>query len=403
MRHFAILLATATFAMADPRLGVSALDGVGDSHRAAVERWARFLERKPGEIDHIQDQIFANDWTELSTAGVAFLNRRENWGGRDEAFKARFELGIPMFPGNYAADDDAKWDAALRGEFDAHFRTLATNLVAAGFGRAKLRLAWEFNGTGGQFPWHIQLGDAARQQALAKKFASFWQRIHGLMRVRGADFTWVWCPMVSECGGYDPAIAWPGDAFVDVVSVDLYDAHGEYYWADPAQIARGEDAFLALSPEEKARRRQLCWDKWVRGIDTDLATGEKRGDGTYRGMEHWLKFAQRHGKKFAISEWALWPRYVRPDDGGEPVFCGQFGYAAGRNDLDNADFIERMHAWISAHDVAWASYFDVRVAAEKIDHSLTPRRVGGETLFQHPRSSEAYRRLFGRTGFPARK
>ena len=141
----------------------------------------------------------------------------------------------------------------------------------------------------------------------------------------------------------------------------------------------------------------------MRGIDIDLATGEKRGDGTYRGMEHWLRFAQRHGKKFAISEWGIWPRYVRPDDGGAPVFGGHFGYAAGLNDLDNADFIARMHAWITAHDVAWASYFDVRVAAEKIDHSLAPRRVGGETLFQHPRSAEAYRRLFGRTGFPARK
>lgn len=396
----------------DPLLGVSAQDGVGDSHRAAVARWAEWLGRPLADIGHIQDNIFAGDWAELESGAAAYFQREENWRGFDEAFKARFELNLPMFPGaaEYGLANEAKWADGAAGEFDAHFTRLAENLVAAGFGRAALRLAWEFNGSGGQFPWHVAHGDAAAQARRTGRFKAYWRRIHAAMsRAGGARFRWVWCPMVSENHAFDPTAAWPGDAFVDVVSVDFYDTQGEYYWADPAELAAGRDAFLELSDDRRALRRQFMWDKWVRGRDYDIGAAAFRAEPpSYRGLEWLYDFARRRGKPFALSEWGIWPRYVRLDDGSGPYFStappgrgpAVFGYADSRTQTDNPDFIARVHAWLKTHPVAWACYFDVRLASDLqspfIDHSLSPRPVGGVTASQHPRAAAAYRKLFGR-------
>jgi len=394
----------------DPLIGVSAQDGVGDSHRAAVERWAMWLGRPLTDIGHIQENIFAKDWAELEGGAVAYYQRDDNWGGFDETFKARFELNVPMFPGSpeYGIGNEEKWTAAAAGAYDAYFRRLAENLVAAGFGRAALRLAWEFNGSGGQFPWHLQHGDAAAKSRRAALFKAYWRRIHAAMsRVGGARFRWVWCPMVSENHDLDPSAVWPGDAFVDVVAADFYDAQGEYYWADPAALAAGRDGFLELSDDQRSIRRQFVWDKWVRGRDYDLGASAFRAEPpSYRGLDWLYEFARKRGKPFALSEWAIWPRYVRTDDGQGPFFStagpgrdpSVFGYADSRTETDNPDFIARVHAWLQTHPVAWACYFDVRLArdrgSELIDHSLSPRRVGGVTASQHPRAAAMYRKLF---------
>lgn len=406
-----VLAAAACLAAApDPLIGVSAQDGVGDSHRAAVERWARWLGRPLADVGHIQDNLFAGDWRELEGAAVAFFQRPENWGEFDEAFKARFELNLPMFPGapEYGIHNEEKWTAGAAGAYDAHFQRLAENLVAAGFGRSALRLAWEFNGTGGQFPWHLQFGTPEEQARRARLFKAYWRRIHAAMsRVGGARFRWVWCPMVSENHGLDPAAVWPGDDVVDVVSADFYDAQGEYYWTDPAGLAAGRDALLELTDDQRALRRQFVWDKWVRGRDYDLGAGAYRAEPpSYRGLDWLHAFARKRGKPFALSEWGLWPRYVRADDGSGPYFStappgagpSVFGYADSRDLTDNPDFIQRVHGWLKAHPVAWACYFDVRLTAHPeaglIDHSLSPRPVGGKTASQHPRAAAMYRKLF---------
>jgi hypothetical protein len=396
----------------DPLIGVSAQDGIGDSHRAAVERWARWLGRPMADVGHIQENIFANDWSDLEGGAVAYLQRDENWRGFGEAFKARFELNVPMFPGapEFGLANEEKWAAAAGGAYDAHFERLAENLVAAGFGRAALRLAWEFNGTGGQFPWHLVHGDPAAQERRIRQFKAYWRRIHAVMsRVGGARFRWVWCPMVSENQTFDPTVAWPGDDVVDVVSADIYDAQGEYYWADPSALADGRDPFLDLTDDQRALRRQFAWDKWVRGRDYDIGAAAFRAEPpSYRGLDWLYEFARKRGKPFALSEWAIWPRYVRTDDGAGPFFStagngrapAVFGYADSRTQTDNPDFIARVHGWLKAHPVAWACYFDVRLArdrdSELIDHSLSPRTVGGVTASQHPRAAATYRRLFGK-------
>ncbi len=406
------LAGTAAPAMAapDPMIGVSSQDAIGHSHRAAVERWAQWLGRPMDDVGHIQDNLFAQTWEELEGAAVAHFQREENWRGFDEVFKARFELNLPMFPGapEFGLANEEKWERAAAGAYDAHFQRLAENLVAAGFGRAALRLAWEFNGTGGQFPWHVNYGGADAMAGRLAHFKTYWRRIHRVMsRAGGARFRWVWCPMVAEMQDFDPAQAWPGDDVVDVVSATLYDAQVEYYWTDPAALAEGRDAILELDDDRRALRRQFVWDKWVRGRDYDIGAAAFRSDPpSYRGLDWLHAFAGRHGKPFALSEWAIWPRYVRTDDGAGPFFSTAaaghaphvFGYAESREMTDNPEFIERVHAWLNENPVAWACCFDVRLArdrkSELVDHSLSPRRVGGVTASQHPRAAAAYRKLF---------
>ncbi len=111
------------------------------------------------------------------------------------------------------------------GAYDGYFRTLARNLVASGMGDSVLRLGWEFNQS--KFPWY-----AAGQAA---SFVAYWRQIVTTMRsVPGAHFTYVWNPSRGDNGPKDRAMGnladyYPGDQYVDVIGMDVYDTSWDSY------------------------------------------------------------------------------------------------------------------------------------------------------------------------------
>jgi hypothetical protein len=131
-------------------------------------------------------------------------------------------------------------------------------------------------------------------------------------------------------------MAYPGDAYVDVVGMDLYDNDG--------LIRRGSSA-------DWAQRR---WEKFVTmpyGLD-------------------WLAgFAAAHGKQISIPEWGL----------GTPETTANVGGG------DNPYYVEQFHAWVTSHDVAYHSYHNV--SATDGEHRLQSGKF--------PNAAETYRRLFG--------
>ncbi len=191
----------------------------------------------------------------------------------------RLVLGVPVLPG---AKGSTTFAAGIAGSYDQHFAALGRNLVAAGHDDAVLRLGWEMNGD--WFPWSI-IGHEA-------EFAAYFRRIVTTMRaVPGARFSFEYNPTLGAGSwGAKPNAAWPGDAYVDVIGLDVYDSLWGNSTATPAQ-------------------------RWaaVQG-------------GTY-GLDWWADFAARHGDKpFGFPEWGLWETSGQNGGGGgdNPLFITNF-------------------------------------------------------------------------------
>jgi hypothetical protein len=207
----------------------------------------------------------------------------------------RIVYSLPMLP-----DSGGTLAQGASGEFNEHFRTLALALVAGGSGSATLRLGWEFNGT--WFKWSIKAPNGAAD------YAAYWRQIVTTMRsVPGANFKFDWC--TTNVSSYvdgkqlDAARAYPGDAYVDYVGMDIYDHSWSARRADPA----------------------VRWNDYVNQKD---------------GLKWHRDFAAAHGKPMTFPEWGLAHR--------------RDGYGGG----DAPHFIERMYEWIRTNPVAYHNYFE---------------------------------------------
>jgi len=180
------------------------------------------------------------------------------------------------------------------GAYDSYFLTVAQALVQAGQGSSLIRLGWEFNGS--WFPWAAN-GHAA-------DFVAYWQQIVNTMRsVPGANFRFEWNPTRGDMGVGNLANYYPGDAYVDVIGLDVYDQEWATY------------------PGPQAEWQNMLTQSY--GLD-------------------WLaSFAAAHNKPVSFPEWGL----GIPED----------GEAAGG---DNSYFVNQMAAWISQHRVDNAVVWD---------------------------------------------
>jgi hypothetical protein len=269
----------------------------------------------------------------------------------------RLILSIPILPGPVDGSGPTSGDKGkgvpvsleqgAKGEYNQHFRDLAENLVQYGLGETIVRPAWEFNGD-----WY-----AWRARGKTTAFAEYWRQIVTTMRaVPGSGkLTFLWNPTLGD-QQFPADEAWPGDAYVDYVGVDVYDETwntGTYPW--PA----------GTSAAEVEKRRRKVWDEWILG--------------SKRGLAFWSRFAREHGKPLAIPEWGV--QQAEHQHGG----------------LDNVHFIEQMHAFIHdpANNVAFQCYFDVN--APDGSHQLSPGPRGSKqkegTVF--PRAAARFRELFG--------
>jgi hypothetical protein len=196
-------------------------------------------------------------------------------------------------------------------------------LVDDGRGDTIIRLGWEFNTP--YFRWQVKTA------ADARLYAEAWQHAVQAMRAApGEHFQFVWNPDVTN-QGVDPALCYPGDAYVDDVGLDVYD--------------------YASKPGESAAQR---WDELVN---------------QRVGLQWQARFAASHGKPIAFPEWGLVHDPRSATDGG-----------------DDPNFIRHMHSWFASHNTAFEDYFDdpsANGAAFNIDGS------------DFPNAARVYRQLFG--------
>lgn len=117
-------------------------------------------------------------------------------------------IGVPMLPEAHRG----KLSQGADGAFDAHFAEIGRNLVRQGLGRADVRIGWEMNGD--WQPWAAQPDPEAWKR--------FYRRAVDAMRTAPDQaFRFDWCVALGDMG-MDPAKAYPGDEWVDVIGGDIY-------------------------------------------------------------------------------------------------------------------------------------------------------------------------------------
>lgn len=261
-----------------------------------------------GPADPSGVKSFATATTTYVTIASDYLPASSGWEGMDgadgsikwltDAWKNSgytLSLGVPLIPTDASGQPQGNLALGASGSYNGYFTTLADALVAAGEGNAYLRLGWEFDGN-----WYAWQAESATAEA---EYASYFRQIVTAMRsVSGAEFKFVWNPDASAfvSTGYSVQAAYPGNAYVDVIGLDLYDMS----WATP------------LTPE----------NAWTSTYLPELSAAES--------------FAQSRNKPIALCEW------------GALFGSGGLG--------DDPYYISSMIAWmgVPSHDVAYESYFN---------------------------------------------
>lgn len=99
------------------------------------------------------------------------------------------------------------------GLWDSLFNQAIAN-IASLRPNAIIRIGWEQYGNG-WYPWN--------GAALYSQYTAAYRHLVGLCRAQSAGFTFDWNGNVAYAA-YDPTLAYPGDAWVDYMTTDLYDS-----------------------------------------------------------------------------------------------------------------------------------------------------------------------------------
>jgi hypothetical protein len=226
-------------------------------------------------------------------------------------------ISVPLVRGHLTSQaalaHDITYPSALKGAL----KTLAQNLVAAGFGNAIIRFMWEPDSG-------IYSNDDLTSAA---NYATVWRNAHtAMMSVSGAQFQWAW----YWGGNFDATTnntAYPGDAYVDYVTFDFYDQS----WDANCGIPYNGTPFTVT-------QENCLWN----GVAADYDTG-------FKGLlGNLAAFATAHGKPIGIGEFGVINRSDGHGGGDDPTFISNFS------------------TWLKANNVAWASYFNFNSGGDSV-------------------------------------
>lgn len=218
---------------------------------------------------------------------AADQGQQEYWAtNRDQLWPAKYKIlwTVPMIiSGTTFAD-------CYNGKYDSSYKIVATT-IASRDPAAIIRTGQEMNGN---WESHSMNGPAGT----AAEFAQCYQHIVGVFRQVSATFKFDWNPGIGIWGGLDGVTTYPGDAYVDYVSLDMYE--------DSHYVASG------LTPDQRWQQNFL-----------DVAG---------RGLTFWADFVKQHGKQLGIDEWA--------------------------SNIDDGTFITNMANWMKTNPVHHQMYWD---------------------------------------------
>lgn len=146
-------------------------------------------------------------------------------------------ISVPLAFGSFtpdAATSQARLEEVASGADDGSYVYLAQSLRGAGYPDAVIRLGWEFDGN--WMPW-----EATQHPEL---YVAAFRHIVNLMRTISGGFVFDWTGAAGQ--SFNGELAYPGDGYVDIVGMDIYDEPGVNVAAELAPRA----AFAAAHGKE---------------------------------------------------------------------------------------------------------------------------------------------------------
>lgn len=275
----------------------------GNSKPSGIETAAKWLG-SPGSIKYAQDFVDAQDWAHIEDPW-----QLSNWKGSPFTMM----WGVPMLPcpgdsSTQCATNQSDYNLVASGGADGYFKTLAKNLISAGFGTSYIRLGWEMNANG--MAWSICNEGGSGPEPWINDFVPAFKNIVTSMRsVSGANFKFVWNPIdtsSSSCPGVHMEDLYPGDNYVDVVALDVYDGIATKM-TDSERYAdllngTGSGGYIAESPE--------------------TVNGQSfKGEGY--GLKWLAAFGKAHNKEISLPEWGLMSKSLDAGGGDDAYFMTQ--------------------------------------------------------------------------------
>ncbi|MFC3124805.1 glycosyl hydrolase [Pseudoroseomonas globiformis] len=242
-----------------------------DNSAQHVTQFENWLGRK---VDGIHGVVGSANWSDFVSSSKWAVDTLWAPTGRDVFWS------VPLIV------KGANLNSAANGDYNQHYKQVAENLLRYDNGNDPIyvRTGWEFNGS--WFQWSA----IGKEQTFIDAFREFVDTFRSV----SDRFKFEW--NVNEAyGGMDPAKAYPGDHYVDIVGMDFY-----------------------FNPE---------WQNWDSAKAFEHVRDQKYG-------LQWLEdFAKAHGKPTAYSEW-------------------------GAKGNDAAGFIKAAQDWFESHNVVYQSYWD---------------------------------------------
>jgi hypothetical protein len=275
----------------------------GNSSPSGIKTAANWLG-SPSSIKYAMDFVDATDWAHISDPW-----QLSNW--KNSPFTMIW--GIPMLPcggpSTQCATNVSDYNLVASGGADGYYKTLAKNLVSAGFGSSDIRLGWEFNGS--SMGWSICNQDGNGPTSWLNDFVPAFRNIVTSMRsVSGASFKFIWNPIDtsnSSCPGVHLENLYPGDSYVDVVALDVYDAIGTKISSNATRYSDllngvGSGGYVAVSP--------------------NAINGQKFAAQGY-GLKWIAAFGKEHNKEVSLPEWGLMAASQNAGGGDDGYFVTQ--------------------------------------------------------------------------------
>ena len=226
------------------------------------------------------------------------------------------DIGIPMsdnshWAGNAAGStNDDFFKNIVNGTYDSAYKGIVDAWSNAGFKTMTLRLGWEMNGN--FMPWYMG-DDAGTQADWVKAFQHLSTLLRGEAKTDGMTAKIEWNPNLQGWTNQPTANAYPGDSYVDIVSVDTYSPlypAGFYNWDKNDGSYNANAAEWAADPVNRAH----YWSY------PDADQWHPTGTGTGFGMENAIAFAKAHGKALAVSEAGAGSNGSTPGPNDDPAF-----------------------------------------------------------------------------------
>ena len=255
--------------------GLGVFMGGGD-----VEEVRQFQEWVGSEVTHVGAFLPGKTWEKFHETG--FLDQ---WAGTGYTLS----LGVPIL----MTDEPGSLRQGAQGAYDEHFRRLAQDLVSKRLGNTILRVGWEVNGD--WYPWAAE----EDPQAFGEYFRRIVRTIRSVPGTEGLRFDWN--PGLGPANVPDGS--YPGDEYVDIIGMDIYDREFSSELADPAK-------------------------RWEQMVNQPYGLAWQRD------------FAAAHGKPISFPEWGVSERH---EGGGKQ---------------DNPLFIRNMNEWIRSNNVEYHNYFE---------------------------------------------